>query len=431
MGGRIWIESEPGVGSRFHFIAHFGAKPDARSTLTGADTLQGLRVLVVDDNATNRRILEEMLANWRMEPVAVAGASAALETLCQAVRDGRPFPVVITDAMMPEVDGFTLAEQIRKEPDLAEVKLLILTSAGLPLPDRASEGHFAAQLTKPVKQSDLLNAILNAVVSIAPGAEPAYAGGAFPAGRAPDAPLRVLVAEDNPTNQKLLAALLEHRGYHLTMVGDGSLAVAKAREEAFDLILMDVQMPEMSGLEAASAIRREEAAIKGPRTPMIALTAHAMAGDRERCLAAGMDAYLAKPLRPDELLAMIDRFVPPAEGSPAIPTGSVDGTTLLASFGDNRTLLAEVIDVFLEDAPRLMADIDRSVAAKDPAGLAAAAHTLKGTVGLFSGIGAYEIATKLTHAARRGELPGNGLKEQLDHDVRFLVKQLEELRRSL
>jgi CheY-like chemotaxis protein len=221
--------------------------------------------------------------------------------------------------------------------------------------------------------------------------------------------LRVLVAEDNPTNQKLVVALLKQQGHRVSMVGNGRLAVEQSAKQRFDVILMDVQMPEMGGFEATAAIRERERTT-GTRTPIVALTAHAMAGDRERCLVAGMDGYISKPLRPDELFSTIDLMVPsggkasPTEGSRPSTTGRVDLATLLANFGGRAEVVAGVIDVFLEDAPNMLARLKQAAAAKNVAELAAAAHAIKGAVGLFLMGYAYESARRLEQYARDGDL---------------------------
>src|SRR6185295_18774343 len=309
MGGRIWIESEVGRGSRFHFIAHFGVQHGmaAHPVPPESADLRDLRVLVVDDNATNRRILEEMLTSWRMKPVSVDGARAALAALRDAVSVGDPFRLVLSDAMMPGIDGFAFARAVRDDARLSGATLIMLTSAGLPRGRaRAHEAGFAAYLTKPVKQSELLDAILTVFAPVAaierPPARPARRPSSS---RARRRKLRILVAEDNPTNQKLVVTLLEQRKHTVVVASNGRDAVERAAAQSFDLILMDVQMPEMSGLEATAAIRQREEAT-GAHIPIVAMTAHAMTGDRERCLEGGMDAYVAKPLRPDELLAAID-----------------------------------------------------------------------------------------------------------------------------
>jgi len=429
MGGRIWIESEPGRGSRFHFVAHFGVQAsrldDARDIPA---TLAGVRALIVDDNATNRRILLEMVTGWGLSATAVDSAAAALDALRTGAEGGRPFDLVLTDAMMPDVDGVALAREIRRDPQLSAVKMLLLTSAG-PAQTPPGDREFHAQLTKPVKQSDLLNAIVAAIG--APVLPEAAAPGAAPVDRPSDGTLQVLVAEDNPTNQALVAALLEQRGYQVSVAKNGREAVEKAADRRFDLILMDVQMPEMNGLEATEAIRRDERE-RGSRVPIVAVTAHAMAGDRERCLEAGMDAYLAKPIRPAELMGTIDALL--ARHSGAAPSRPVplDSMSLLAAFGGNNRLLAEVIDVFLEDAPRLLMEMKAAVERRDASALAAAAHAMKGTLGLFSKAGAYEGASRLTDLARSGSLAGvEVLAADLEREVHVLLDQLARLRRGL
>jgi PAS domain S-box-containing protein len=443
MGGRIWVESEPGRGSRFHFVAQFGTQAQPVAGTPPAAILEGLRVLIVDDNATNRTILREMLTGWRIQSTAVAGAVAAMDALYAAADDGRPFQLVITDAMMPDVDGFTLAEQIGRDERISDVKLIMLTSAAVSHAAQGSRGRFDAQLTKPVKQSDLHDAIVSVM---APALSPATARGDAERRPPPLLPLQVLVAEDNPTNQKLVATLLQRRGHDVTIVANGRDAVDRALRRRFDLILMDVQMPEMNGLEAAEEIRRREGdASGGPvrgRTPIVALTAHAMAGDRERCLAAGMDGYLAKPLRPDELMATIESLFPssaraPEDNDRAAPAASerqraFDAATVLAEFGGDRSLLAEVIDVFLADAPARLAELSAALAARDRAALATVAHAMKGSVGLFSRGPAYEGAIGLMQRARAGDLAGASVAcAALERDVRALLDELEAFRKAL
>jgi two-component system, sensor histidine kinase and response regulator len=434
MGGRIWIESEPGKGSRFHFVAHFGvqSQPSPQTSPTSSN-LRGLRVLVVDDNETNRVILQEMIASWHMQPTPVATAEAALRTLSDAADAGLPFHLVLTDALMPDVDGFTLARQIRADRRFAGLKVIMLTSAGPPRgPRRTRAGTLAAQLTKPVKQSDLLDAILNAFAARATGtASPA------PRRRQPSRGgrrLRILVAEDNPTNQKLVVALLRGHGHRVVKVADGRQAVAKAAESPFDVILMDVQMPGMDGFEATTAIREQQRS-SGRRTPIVAMTAHAMAGDRERCLAGGMDGYVSKPLRVEQLLATIDGVTEGGTAPPRAPertavaaAADIDRQALLAGFGDDTKLVREVIRVFLADSPTQLGALARAVARRDAAAIASAAHAIKGSVGLFSTGGAYEAAQRLEQMARGGEL---GVIESAQDVLTREVQQLERALRQL
>jgi PAS domain S-box-containing protein len=439
MGGRIWIESEPGRGSRFHFIARFGlAQEIARRALHGADQLENLRVLIVDDNATNRRILEETLAGWRMKPVSVGNARAALSALSEATRTGDPFRLVLTDALMPDVDGFMLAREIRSQPGLRDIKLIMLTSAGFSAsPGRAEAAGLAACLSKPVKESELLDAILTA---LDPSPPPAPSADEDRIARPPLRPLRVLVAEDNPTNQKLVLTLLEQRGHTAVLASTGREAVDCTGAETFDVVLMDVQMPEMGGLEATAAIREREQTTGG-HVPILAMTAHAMTGDRERCLEAGMDGYLSKPLRPDELLAALENLFlaeRPAEGTHPADAGSanapaqVDGAGLLAGFSGNRALLGDVIDVFLVDSSTMLNAIREAVARSDRSALASSAHALRGSVGLFAAKDAYETARRLERAAKSGDVAGLGpVCAELEGQVIRLCAELRDFRETL
>ncbi len=440
MGGRLWIDSEVGKGSRFHFIARFQVhRGDGETIAPSTDNLRDLRVLIVDDHATNRRILSEVLASWQMKAAAVEGAAAAVTALNDAADLERPFHLVLTDAAMPGVDGFTLADQIKQDGRLKATKVILLTSAGL-VDQRGGAGAsaFAAKLTKPVKQSELLDAIVTAFATPAVAARPRAqrVRAQQPAVRA----LRVLVAEDNLTNQKLLVTLLEQHGHQVLTVGNGRQAVKSAGEQAFDLILMDVQMPEMGGLEATRAIREQERKSSG-HTPIIALTARAMPGDREQCLAAGMDAYVSKPLRPDELFSTIDSLFPTVSATSDVdvstpPSGEstplLDGATLLAGFGGNASLLGEVAGVFLADTPALVATMWAAARAGDGAELAAAAHSIKGAVGLFSEGEAFDSARRLEQIARRGELSEvDRACTEVDSAVSQLMVDVRELRKAL
>ena len=300
MGGRLWVESTVGGGSTFHFTARFGVGPAGEEPPPAPPALEGLTVLVVDDNATNCRILEELLRPWRMKPTVARSGPEALEALGRAAAAGEPFPLVLLDAMMPGMDGFELAEEIRKRPELAGAAVMMLSSG-----DRRGDVEhcrrlgLARYLVKPVSPSDLLDALTQALSA------PRPAVAARKPSRPPDAApaattLRVLLAEDNLVNQRLAIRLLEKQGHVVTPVLNGRDAVEALEEQAFDVVLMDVQMPILDGMEATALIRRREEGA-GRRTPIIALTAHAMKGDRERCLEAGMDDYLTKPIQGAEL----------------------------------------------------------------------------------------------------------------------------------
>jgi PAS domain S-box-containing protein len=313
MGGKIWVESEMGHGSQFHFTVRLGvaeAKEIVLGTVAPSEVLRGVRVLVVDDNRTNCRILEGMLLRWHMKPSVVNGGQAALEQLSAARQAGEPYKLILTDMHMPDMDGFGLVEQIRKSPELATATIMMLTSAGhRGDAARCEELGVAAYLLKPVRQSELREAVARVL-----GARPQ--GGAIPLitrfslqdAREPDAYLSVLLAEDNLVNQRLAVRLLEKRGHRVVVAGTGVEALRALEKERFDLVLMDVQMPEMDGLEATAAIREKEKST-GAHQAIVALTAHAMKGDREKCMAAGMDGYLTKPIRPNELDQLLEIYV--------------------------------------------------------------------------------------------------------------------------
>jgi two-component system, sensor histidine kinase and response regulator len=309
MHGRIWVESEPGKGSRFQFTARFeiqkGAPRTAKPGHSGV--LRDMRVLIVDDNVTNRKILSKMLAAWGMQPTAAESGKRAIEFMEEFHRQENNFPLILLDAQMPEMDGFALAEAIKRNPEWRAATIMMLSSAGQRGDaKRCREIGVAAYLTKPVGQDELMKAILNAL-SGRPKPETSAAVVTRHSLREKRHQLRILLAEDNAVNQKLAVRLLEKRGHTVTVAGNGREALAALQAGAFDVVLMDVQMPEMDGFEATAAIRELEKA-SGNHLPVIAMTAHAMVGDRERCLAAGMDDYLTKPILPEELNNLLVRY---------------------------------------------------------------------------------------------------------------------------
>ena len=273
--------------------------------------LRDLPVLVVDDNATNRRLLEEMLIGWRMVPTLAASVPEALAALRAAQESGRPFRLVLTDVQMPDADGFTLAEAIKKDPAIAGATVVMLTSAGQPGDAaRCRELGVAAYLTKPIKRSELRGAILLALgVQSAERDRPALV--TRHSLREARQTGRILLVEDNSVNQLVARRLLEKRGHTVVVANNGREALAILDEAAFagfGCVLMDVQMPEMDGFECTAIIRDREQAT-GSHLPIVAMTAHAMKGDEARCLAAGMDAYLSKPIQPDELFDVVERYL--------------------------------------------------------------------------------------------------------------------------
>ena len=313
MGGRIWLESEVGRGSRFHFTASFQPASGEQSVVPFA-RVSGTRVMVVDDNATNRRILEEILRNWGMEPAPATGAREAQTLLLQAHRSGNPYPLVLTDANMPDTDGFTFAEMLKQDAELGSTIIMMLTSGDRPGDiARCEQLGVSAYLLKPVKQSELFDAIVMALGITAVEDEVPETLVGEPCARV--GTLQVLLAEDSLVNQKLAVGILERRGHTVFVANDGHEALAALATQPFDVVLMDVQMPELDGIEATAAIRAQEKET-GAHVPIVAMTAHAMKGDRERCLAAGMDAYVAKPIRARKLLEAIEAVLAAATGDP-------------------------------------------------------------------------------------------------------------------
>jgi signal transduction histidine kinase/CheY-like chemotaxis protein/HPt (histidine-containing phosphotransfer) domain-containing protein len=446
MGGRLWADSTPGRGSNFQFTARVAraTKPDGAAPHRAPESLEGLPVLVVDDNATNRRILHEVLTTWRMRPVLAEAGSAALAELQRAQEKGEPFALVLLDALMPGMDGFAVAEQIRRRPGLTSPTIMMLSSAHRQGDTaRCRELGVPRYLTKPLKQSDLLNAILDVLAgadSLSEGirCDPPEAPLSTPASRR----FRVLLAEDNAVNQKLAVSLLVKQGHEVVVAGDGRAAAEALEREAFDLVLMDLEMPHMDGLEATARIRAREAGI-GRHTPIIAMTAHAMKGDRERCLAGGMDGYLAKPIRAGQLLQVLNEFHVPArraETTPsqpkirtaaAMPPGDadiMDKAAILARVGHDGQLLHDLVTVFLNECPRLLADVRAAVEQGDAAKLTTAAHALKGAVSNFSTWPAFEAALRLETMGRTGDLTAapDGL-EALDTALHRLRPALAQL----
>jgi signal transduction histidine kinase/CheY-like chemotaxis protein len=307
MGGRLWVESALGQGSTFHFTLRLGIQttPSQRSVPLQPEELHNLPVLVVDDNFTNRRVLQGMLDRWGMRCTSVEGGKQALVALEIARKAGQLFPLILLDGQMPDIDGFTLAALIQKDPELAGAAMIMLTSAGHPGDAaRCRELSISAYLLKPVRQGELLEAIRQ-VLQKTPVPTPLVTRHTL---RETNNRARILLAEDNAVNQVLAIRLLEKRGYVVSLAGDGRAALTALEKDSFDLVLMDIQMPGMDGFEATSAIREKEKTT-GAHIPIIAMTAHALKGDQERCIAAGMDGYVSKPIRTSELFSAIEKLL--------------------------------------------------------------------------------------------------------------------------
>jgi PAS domain S-box-containing protein len=314
MGGKMWVESEVGKGSQFHFTLRLppvetrhAQSPSQNLSGYSLQTLHGVKVLVVDDGNTNRRIMHGILSRWGMSVTLADGGTQALQELSAASAEAKPYALVLTDLQMPDMDGFSLVEQIRAQKELSSIAIMMFSSAGQRGDGaRCQKLGVSAYLLKPIRQSELRAAILRVVSAGDQKAQlPLVTRYTLHDTAAPPVSLRVLIAEDNLVNQRLAMRLLEKRGHQVTIAGNGQEAVAAAEKSAFDLVLMDLQMPEMDGFEATAALREREKET-GIHLPVIALTAHALKGDRERCLDAGMDGYLTKPIRPQELDAVLE-----------------------------------------------------------------------------------------------------------------------------
>jgi two-component system, sensor histidine kinase and response regulator len=430
MGGRIGLESEINKGSTFHFTARFGVRhqPSHASVHHSTPDLQRLSVLVVDDNATNRRILEETLLNWGMKPTTVADGSAALEAIRDATREKTPFELILIDYMMPRMNGFELVARINEDPGLITKTIIMLTSGGeRGDASRCAELGIAAYLMKPVKQADLFEAILMTMKRTSPeGTLPLITRHTI---REAKKRLHILLAEDNAINQKFAVKLLEKMGHLVSVAQNGREVIEALEKETFHLILMDVQMPEIDGLDTTRLIRNQERDA-GKHVPIIAMTAHAMKGDKERCLDAGMDGYVSKPVNADELFDVIEKLMEErrsAEGTSDTRFGGhiLDEQELFAHVDGDKQLLDELFELFREDYPVLLSRLHDAVRQRDWAGMREAAHAIKGSVANFAANTAVETAQKLEIMEIGDDT------RQVEETVSRLENELQRLRRVL
>jgi PAS domain S-box-containing protein len=383
MNGEIGVESTPGEGSTFWFTARLEKQLDASATAPQRSaSLEGIRVLIVDDNETNRKILHHQLSQWRMSNEEVASGIEALVALHREARLGRPYRMALLDMQMAGMDGWMLAKAIKADPLIAGTRLVMMTSLDRHEDAAAmSAAGLDAYLTKPVRHAQLFESLSRVIASEA--AHPAQSGLTH---AAPGAPvtvnaMRILIAEDNIVNQKVAVSQVHKLGCQADVVGNGREALDALEAADYDLVLMDCQMPELDGYEATTLLREREGVLK--HTRVVAMTAHAIEGDREKCLAAGMDDYLSKPLRFEALKEMVVRYRPARLGEqPALSPDSLNGLRELGSDGDG-DILTELIDTFLENSPRVLAAAEEALKNQAPAAIAQAAHTLMGSSSNF------------------------------------------------
>jgi two-component system, sensor histidine kinase and response regulator len=437
MGGRIWVESKPGAGSHFHFTVRLGTS--AKHTVVTASaqaTLQGVRVLIVDDNLTNRRILHGLVERWGMKPTSVCDGEQALIELSVAAKAGVAYGLVLTDMHMPKMDGFGLVERIKQTPENATATIMMLTSGGRKGNlAQYKELGIAACLIKPVRQNELREAILSVLqAKQQPETQPTVTRSSSRQERDPARSLRILLAEDNQVNQKLATRLLEKRGHRVVVANNGKEALAVLAGGVFDLVFLDVQMPEMDGLEATMAIREQEK-VTGVHQPIIAMTALAMKGDRERCLAAGTDGYLSKPISPEQLDEALDSYIHRRRDDVRLETSSnhspeatVNAAELLQRIDGDRALLADLVEILRGEYPGQLRDARESIARGDAKGLERVGHALKGAFDNLSAKSASGFAAELESMGRSGNLALAGSKLMgLESEILQVIETLDDL----
>jgi two-component system sensor histidine kinase/response regulator len=429
MGGRIWLESEVGRGSQFHFTAQLRkAEHSAKSeTFVSTEILHHMRILVVDDNETNRRVLQGILNRWEVNTTSVEGGKQAMAELHSAREVGTPFQLILTDMHMPDMDGFSLVEQIRRSPELSATTIMMLTSAGHRGDvERCRELGVAAYLYKPVRKQELLSSILAAIGHHKAIPQPAKAMlSELPASNR----VHILLAEDNRVNQAVAVRMLEMMGHCPVVANNGNEALLLLATQPFDLVLMDIQMPEMDGLTATKKIREGERQTQ-LHLPIIAMTAHAMKGDRERCLEAGMDGYVSKPINRRELemaiagalhewdhIRSVTSCKPQEQDAAQDSAIAWDAAQTLERLGDDENLLHEVVEIFLEEGPKQLTSLRHALAEGNATDIEMTAHSLKGELGY---LGVFEASQKA------GELEEMGRKHDLQHSAKvFATFKLE------
>ena len=463
MGGSIGLQSEPGKGSNFWFTARVGRQRLATRRAAPRRNLQGLRVLIVDDNATNRELLHHQVASWGMKDGSADSGPDALAKMREAAGAGEPYDVVLLDMMMPGMSGLDLARRIKSEGSIEGARLILLTSVGLRGDAaEARRSKIDGYLSKPVRQSDLYNCL--AVVMGRPAEEYVLVTRHSLSEKRPPLQGRILLAEDNPVNQEVILALVESLGCGVVIAADGVETLEKLSTGEYDLVLMDCQMPRMDGYEATTEIRRREDATGGRRVPIVALTAHAMEGDRERCLTAGMDDYLSKPLGRDALRAVLERWLPGGAEEPgaepsieaprAMPdapgaaAGALPGTEASSGTGeegppiDMKTLesirpmqrqgqpdfITRVVGLYLSNAPGMMKELLEAAERGETTTVYRVAHSLKSSSAMIGALRLSELCKQLEARARQAA-EGEGVEDLQDIEAEYgrVVAALESL----
>jgi CheY-like chemotaxis protein len=432
MGGKIEVKSQPGRGSRFRFTARFHQQKHEKPPTGGIlpAHLKDVKILVVDNNATSRKILKVVLEGWQMKPLLASGSEEARQILLGSQSEDPPIRLILIDSDMPADDGFGLASWIRQQKMFDAGIVMMLTFPHLKRKEEFKDLGIQAGILKPISEAELLDTILASLDKKKPPPQQQL----LPlktdrARRLPSNHLHILVAEDTPFNQKFILRLLERWNHRAVLVEDGRQALNALKKETFDLVLMDVQMPEMDGLEATKTIRENEQ-LTGSHIPIIAMTAHAIKGDRERCLGAGMDAYVSKPIDAEKLLDIIEALTRKghADDVPANKSAALDKETLLKAFDQDWDFLKEVVDVFLNDYPRLMGNLRRAFVERDAPTLMRSAHSLKGMLKNFQADTGAEVAFEIEKKGKQAKFDGvEAAVESLAGHLAVLERELHQL----